>query len=58
MGIKYIHVTLIVVSIILSLFFGFWALNHDYAVWGYISFATAAGLVFYCVKFIKKMKAL
>ena len=34
MGIKYIHVTLIVVSIALCLGFGFWALNHNYALCG------------------------
>ena len=58
MGIKYIHVTLIVVSIALFLGFGFWALNHDDAAWGYGSFAMAVGLTVYCVKFIQKMKAL
>ncbi len=58
MGIKYIHVTLIVVSIVLCLGFGFWALNHDYTVWGYCSFAIAVGLVIYCVKFIRKMRTL
>jgi hypothetical protein len=58
MGIKYIHVTLIIVSIALSLGFGLWNLNHDYAAWGYFSFAIAAGLVIYCVQFVKKMKVL
>jgi hypothetical protein len=58
MGIKYIHVVLIVVSIILSLCFGLWTLNHDYRIWGYCSFAIAFGLVLYCVQFIKKMRAL
>lgn len=59
MDIKYIHVTLIIVSILLSLGFGFWALPHaDYWVWGYCSFAIAVGLIFYCVQFIKKMKVL
>jgi len=58
MDIKYIHVVLIVVSIILSLGFGFWALIHDYGLLGYCSFAIAVGLIIYCVQFIKKMKAL
>ena len=58
MGIKYIHVTLIVVSILLSLGFGFWTLNHDYTAWGYVSFVTAVGLIVYCVQFVKKMKVL
>ncbi len=58
MGIKYIHVTLIVVSIALCLGFGFWALKHDYGPLGYCSFAIAVGLIVYCVQFIKKMKAL
>ena len=59
MGIKYIHVFLIVLSIALCLIFGLWALNHgDQIIIGYCSFALAAGLVVYCIKFIKKMKAL
>jgi hypothetical protein len=57
MGIKYIHVTLIVISILLCLGFGFWGLAHDYALWGYGSFAAAVALTFYCLQFIKKMKA-
>ncbi len=58
MDIKYIHVTLIVVSIALSLGFGFWTLSHSYMTSGFISFAIGAGLIVYCVRFIKKMKAL
>jgi len=58
MGIKYIHVLLIVVSIILSLAFGLWALIHDYRPLGYCSFAIAVGLIVYCVQFVRKMKAL
>lgn len=58
MGIKYIHVVLIVVSIFLSLGFGFWTLNHNYPLSAYCSFAVAVGLLFYCIQFIKKMKVL
>jgi hypothetical protein len=58
MGIKYIHVVLILVSILLSLGFGLWTLYHDYAVWGYFSFAVAIGLMIYFVNFIKRMRAL
>jgi len=58
MGIKYIHVVLIVVSIALCLGFGFWTLSHNYTTSGYCSFAAAIGLIFYCVQFIKKMKVL
>ncbi len=58
MGIKYIHVFLIILSIGLCLGFGLWTLNHAYAIIGYCSFAIAAFLVLYCVQFIKKMKAL
>ncbi len=58
MGIKYIHVTLIVVSIALCLGFGLWALNHDYAPLGYCSFVLAVGLIIYCVKFIQQMRTL
>ena len=59
MGIKYIHVTLIVVSILLSLGFGLWAVTHDYTVWGYCFICRRClALIIYCVQFIKKMKAL
>ena len=58
MGVKHIHVVLIVVSIILSIFFGLWTLNHHYEIWAYVSFATAAGLLVYCVQFIRKIRAL
>jgi len=58
MGIKYIHVFLIVLSIALFLCFGLWALHHGHALTGYGSFAVTLGLVVYCVQFIKKMKAL
>ena len=58
MGIKYIHVVLIISSIILSLGFGLWALSHNYTASSYCSFAIAAGLIFYCIQFIKKIKAL
>ena len=58
MGIKYIHVILIVVSIALALGFGCWTLSHSYMIWGYGSFILAAGLLVYCVQFIKKMKVL
>ncbi len=58
MGIKYIHVFLIVLSIALCLGFGLWALNHDYGPLGYCSFAITVGLIIYLVQFIKKMKAL
>jgi hypothetical protein len=58
MGIKYIHVTLIVVSIVLALGFGLWTLNHNYTIWGYCSFAVAIGLTIYCIQFVKKMKVL
>jgi len=58
MGIKYIHVILIIVSILLSLGFGLWTLNHDFMAWGYCSFVIAVALIIYCVKFIQKMKAL
>ena len=58
MGIKYIHVTLIVVSILLCLGFGFWTLNHNDTLWALGSFAVAVGLTAYLAQFIKKMKAL
>lgn len=58
MGIKYIHVVLIIVSIALSIGFGLWTLNHSYAASAYCSFAIGIGLTAYCVQFIRKMKVL
>ena len=58
MGIKYIHVVLIVLSILLCICFGLWTLNHNYEMIGYGSFLIAIALSVYCVLFIKKMKAL
>jgi uncharacterized membrane protein HdeD (DUF308 family) len=58
MGIKRIHITLITASIILSLFFGFWALGHNFRGLGYFSLLTGIVLVFYGIQFIKKAKVL
>ncbi len=58
MGVKNIHVLLIVFSILLSLFFGWWTLNHNYMLSAYCSFAFAVALIVYCISFIKKMRAL
>ena len=58
MGIKNIHVLLIVISILLCLGFGIWALYHNFTVWGYASFAITFALVIYLIQFIKKMKVL
>lgn len=58
MGIKYIHVTLIVVSIALFLGFGGWSLAHAYTASATVSLGLAVFLVFYCIKFIKSMKVL
>ena len=58
MSIKHIHLTLIIFSLVLSLGFSFGAGAHEYKILGYVSFIIALGLVFYCVQFIKKMKAI
>lgn len=58
MGVKHIHVVLILVSIILSILFGLWTMKHHYDIWAYVSFATAAGLTIYCVQFIRKIRTL
>ncbi len=58
MDIKYIHVILIVVSIALCLGFGFWTLSHSYLASAFGSFAVAAALIIYCIKFIQKMRTL
>ncbi len=56
MGIKNIHIILIVASIALSIFCGIWALNHGYIVSAWASIIMAGSLLVYCIKFIKKMK--
>ncbi len=58
MGVKHIHVVLIVASIILFIFSGLWALNHSYTGAGYFSFLIAGALIIYCIQFLKKIKAL
>ena len=58
MGIKNIHVVLIVASIVLSIFYGIWAINHDYIILAVVAFIAACGLLVYCIKFIRKTKAL
>ena len=58
MGIKNIHIILISASILLSLVFGLWGLNHDFKTLGYISLLTSVSLVIYGVQFIKKVKVL
>ena len=58
MGIKNIHVLLIASASIVSLFFGFWGLNHDYALLGYAAIAAGLILIIYGYNFLKKVKAL
>lgn len=58
MGIKNIHLFLITVAIVLSVVFGLWALNHDFQWLGYGSLASAIGLFFYGLGFIKKVKGM
>jgi len=56
MGIKNIHVILIVASILFFLGFGFWGFKNDQALYAYCSFPAAAVLVIYCIQFIKQMR--
>lgn len=58
MGIKNIHIMLISCSVLVALVFGFWALNHDYRLLGYVSLIVAAGLVVYGINFLNKVKSL
>jgi hypothetical protein len=58
MGIKNIHIFLISASILCSLVFGFWAVTHEFATLGYITFAIAIGLIIYGIQFLKKAKTL
>jgi len=58
MGIKNIHLVLIVAAIIYFLFFGVWSLKNDHEVFADTSFLLAAATVVYCIQFIKKMGSL
>ncbi len=57
MGVKTIHIILIIFSILLSIGFGFWTLKRQDMVSASLSFATAIGLIIYGITFIKKTKA-
>ncbi len=58
MGIKNIHITLIAVSVLLSVVFGFWCMNNAFQILGYVSLVAGAALAFYGVNFIKKARTL
>jgi len=58
MGIKKIHILLIVLSCVLALFFGVWAIGHKYSIEGGCSLVIAVGLFVYAILFLKKMKDL
>lgn len=58
MGIKNIHIALIVVSLAITFIFGIWGLKNDYQLLGCISMVVAIGLIFYGVDFLKKVKSL
>ncbi|MBF0490525.1 MAG: hypothetical protein HQL15_07895 [Candidatus Omnitrophica bacterium] len=58
MGIKGIHIVLILVSVLLALVFGFWGVTHDFRGLGYFSFATSVALIIYGILFIRKAKVL
>ena len=58
MGVKNIHLALIIIAFIFSLVFGVWSLTKMGTVWAYASFAAALGLGIYGVQFIKKLKVL
>ena len=58
MGIKNIHIVLIVASVLLCLFFGLWSVNNAHGPWGIIAFVTAIALGIYGITFVKKAKTL
>ncbi len=58
MGIKNIHIALIIVSTILAGIFGMWGLNHNFKGLGYASLAASFALLLYGVYFFKKVKML
>jgi len=59
MSLKIFHVFFILISIGLSVYFGFWGVNHSgttgYLWMGIGSFALSIGLIAYLVYFVKKM---
>ena len=58
MGIKNIHIVLIVASILVCLFFAIWSVKNVHGSWGIIAFVTAVALGIYGVGFVKKAKTL
>ena len=58
MGIKNIHIVLIVASILLCLLLGLWSINNTHGTWGMVAFVLAGALIVYGVDFVKKAKKL
>jgi len=57
MSLRTFHIIFIVCSILVSIGFGYWAIRnlHHWTAVG--SFALAVGLIFYEIKFLKKVSA-
>lgn len=58
MGIKNIHLILIIISILFFLCLGFWSLKHNHTGGGIGSLIVALGLIPYCINFIRGLKNL
>jgi hypothetical protein len=58
MGIKNIHIMLISASSLILGLFGFWGLNNNFQLLGYLSILITVCLVIYGIQFIKKTKTL
>lgn len=56
MSLKAIHIFFIALSILLALGFGVWSIYHQYTLMGVISFVIGIALVFYGVRFLRKLR--
>ena len=58
MSLKWFHVVFITLSVVLSVWFGIWALFNQHIVLGIISLGASAGLVVYGNYFLGKLRKL
>jgi hypothetical protein len=58
MSLKWFHVVFVTLSVLLSLWFGVWALFHGQTALGIVSLGGSAGLVLYGNYFLGKVRKL
>lgn len=56
MSLKAIHIFFIALSILLALGFGVWSIYHHQMLMGVLSFLIGIALVFYGIRFLRKLR--